>query len=1009
MENASQVQSIPCKIPIFMSLNQEKQQELMARAKTVHVEPDTVLFEEGDIGHSMYVIQSGAVRVLTTTENGQQILLATLEAGECFGEQALQSGRTEDKRDISVIATESSQLLKIAVADYQAVVSQGTRMSPELRQINEEQLRKERAKQSALLGSPLDQSTMELLEEQSFEDGEVVFQEGDIGDRFYLILEGIAKVTKTEGGQEKLLSRLSRGQYFGEMALIRNEPRAITVRAEGKLRVNCFKGTITHDASKFSAMDSLTTAYNIPKEDKATSGKPIAYKHFGVDELAFKIGPLVGITAFGEWPDVGHVDTSATTQAGDMDDVRHSLIKESSLFKSMPFGEENIEWLEKLQFDDGSVVFQEGDVADRFYLILSGMAKITKKEDGSEKLIALLCRGQYFGEVALIRNEPRAFTVTAEGPLRVASLRGLITFHTSKFMDMDSLTTMYHFSEGDKVISTKVVDQPIFDVTRINSTVDTPIIYKHPGIRRELFCLHGRLLGMTTIGEWPDLGRVIQLIIRDKRVWPWQLALFRQKGELWLERERESFKASAVVCKCTGVTRGVLNQAVADDCDTVEKLAERTGASRVCGSCAPLLAEIVGRSDMEPVDIVAVLPVTADVKSFRFRPRHAQISPLLPGQHIRIEGQIAGRWVQRTYTLTSAVGEEDYYEITVKREEHGLFSRWLHDEMNTNSSVRVSKPQGGYYLPLDKQTPAVCFSGGIGVTPALAMLRSLHKMDSDRLLYVDYSARTSDQFAYVNEFKDISNQRENINVNLRATREQGFIQPEDVKQAIQTYPDATFYICGPKPFEQSIRTHLEAAAVPNENIKTEAFVPAGGAAMPKLEGAKMLLLGSLLTFITAMLFVAFGPIPYSSSVQTGWQLDTLWTDNVWKQVTGYTILVLTIIGMTMSFRKRLRSFRTGNFAWWRLMHVGTALLALALLFVHTGMRAGEHFNFLLMVSFVGALIFGTGVSFLVFIESLMPDATTAYHVKTWFKNAHIAIVWPLPVLVAIHIVLAYYF
>jgi hypothetical protein len=143
-------------------------------------------------------------------------------------------------------------------------------------------------------------------------------------------------------------------------------------------------------------MDSLTTAYQIPKEDKAESGKPIAYKHFGVDELAFKIGPLVGITAFGEWPDVGHVDTSAA-QAEDIDDVRHSLIKESSLFRSMPFGEENIEWLEKLQFDDGSVVFREGDVGDRFYLILSGMAKVTKKEDGNEKLVALLCRGQYFG------------------------------------------------------------------------------------------------------------------------------------------------------------------------------------------------------------------------------------------------------------------------------------------------------------------------------------------------------------------------------------------------------------------------------------------------------------------------------------------------------------------------------------------------------------------------------------------------------------------------------------
>lgn len=116
------------------------------------------------------------------------------------------------------------------------------------------------------------------------------------------------------------------------------------------------------------------------------------------------------------------------------------------------------------------------------------------------------------------------------------------------------------------------------------------------------------------------------------------------------------------------MTRGVLNKAVADDCDTVEKLAERTGASKVCGSCAPLLAEIVGCSDMEPVDIVAVLPVTSEVKSFRFRPRDQKVSSHLPGQHIRIEAKIAGHWVQRTYTLTtSSVGEPEYYEISVKR------------------------------------------------------------------------------------------------------------------------------------------------------------------------------------------------------------------------------------------------------------------------------------------------------------------------------------------------------
>jgi len=1011
MIDAPKEQSMRCNIPILKSLTDKKQQELLARAKTLNVNTDDVIFEEGDVGHSMYVIKSGAVRVLTTTEEGQPIMLATLNTGECFGEQAILAGRTEDKRHLSVVAAEPTELLKIAFADFRAIVPQQSAFESQLGQINEDKIRREREKKSAQAGtSLLGDGGMEWLAEKQFKEGEIVFNEGDVGDQFFLILDGVAKVTKTKNGHEKLVSRLSRGQYFGEMALIRNEPRPVTVTAEGNLRVNCYKGAIKHDDSdQFAIMDSLSAMYKIPEEKKAAKGKPIAYKHYGIDELAFQIGPLVGITAFGEWPDVGHVHGPAAPQ-GEADHVRHDLIKESSLFRSLPIGEESVEWLDELKFDDGGVIFEEGDVADRFYLILSGMAKVTKKEGKTEKLVALLCRGQYFGEVALIRNEPRAITVTAEGPLRVASLKGLITFHTSKFMDMDSLTTMYHFS-GKKIISTKVVDAPVFDVTKLGSSLEKPIIYKGKGVRRELFYEKGLLVGMTTIGEWPDLGRVHQLIIRSERVWPWQLALFKQKGELWLEQERESFKSNAIICKCTGVTRGVLNKAVADDCDTVEKLAERTGASRVCGSCAPLLAEIVGRSDMEPVEIVAVLPVTRDVKSFRFRPRNAPVSPHLPGQHIRIEGQIAGHWVQRTYTLTSHVGQTDYYEISVKREEHGLFSRWLHDELNTNSSVRVSKPQGQYYMSLEEETPAVCFAGGIGATPSLAILRTLHNMNSDRLLHIDYSAQSRDQFAYPNEFLEVSNKRDNIHVNLRATSEQGFLQGEDVKQIVQNYPKATFYICGPKPFENAISTHLQAAQVPTQQIKTEQFVPAGGstAALPKLAGAKMLLIGSLLTFVLGLLFMTLGPLPYSASVESALQIDKLWTDNILKQVTGYSMLTLTLIGMTMSFRKRWKKIRTGNFAWWRIMHLGTALLALVLLFLHTGMTAGEHFNFLLMVSFLGALIIGSVVGVMTFLENRLPEVTTTYRVKTWFKNAHIAIVWPLPVLVAIHIVLAYYF
>jgi len=63
--------------------------------------------------------------------------------------------------------------------------------------------------------------------ERSFEPGRNIVSEGEAGDSFYLILEGLVEVRS--GG--KLLSRLGPGQFFGEMAILENQPRSADVIA----------------------------------------------------------------------------------------------------------------------------------------------------------------------------------------------------------------------------------------------------------------------------------------------------------------------------------------------------------------------------------------------------------------------------------------------------------------------------------------------------------------------------------------------------------------------------------------------------------------------------------------------------------------------------------------------------------------------------------------------------------------------------------------------------------
>jgi len=68
--------------------------------------------------------------------------------------------------------------------------------------------------------------------QEHYEPGECVFEQGDSGDRFYIVIKGKAQVVTqpTPGASEVVLAELVAGQYFGEMALIQRRVRSATVR-----------------------------------------------------------------------------------------------------------------------------------------------------------------------------------------------------------------------------------------------------------------------------------------------------------------------------------------------------------------------------------------------------------------------------------------------------------------------------------------------------------------------------------------------------------------------------------------------------------------------------------------------------------------------------------------------------------------------------------------------------------------------------------------------------------
>lgn len=75
------------------------------------------------------------------------------------------------------------------------------------------------------------QRLVDLVNEGSFMDGQVILHQGDEGKKFYIIVEGTCRLSKIEDGQEIEVGTLNENDYFGEVALLSSEPHDVTVTA----------------------------------------------------------------------------------------------------------------------------------------------------------------------------------------------------------------------------------------------------------------------------------------------------------------------------------------------------------------------------------------------------------------------------------------------------------------------------------------------------------------------------------------------------------------------------------------------------------------------------------------------------------------------------------------------------------------------------------------------------------------------------------------------------------
>ncbi|MFV8783222.1 FAD-dependent oxidoreductase [Microbulbifer sp. SA54] len=165
------------------------------------------------------------------------------------------------------------------------------------------------------------------------------------------------------------------------------------------------------------------------------------------------------------------------------------------------------------------------------------------------------------------------------------------------------------------------------------------------------------------------------------------------------------------------------------------------------------------------------------------------------------------------------------------------------------------------------------------------------------------------------------------------------------------------------------------------------------------------------SIVALVLITATTVLPAPSladSVQKAWVLHSLWYDNFWKQVSGYTLLGLCLMTASLSLRKRLNKRDLGHLDHWRYVHSVIGCLALVILIVHTGFRLGENLNQVLMLVFLAATCTGAMVGIFMARNHHWTDLKLREHRK-WWSRVHYALLWALPVLIFYHVFAVYYF
>lgn len=221
--------------------------------------------------------------------------------------------------------------------------------------------------------------------------------------------------------------------------------------------------------------------------------------------------------------------------------------------------------------------------------------------------------------------------------------------------------------------------------------------------------------------------------------------------------------------------------------------------------------------------VVDVRRETEDSATVRIKPGWGFSGDYRPGQYVGIGLRVDGRWHWRSYSLTSIPRRDrKLISITVKATPEGFLSTHLVNGVERGTIVRLAAPKGDFALPDPPPAKLLFVTAGSGITPVMAMLRSLQRRGERPDIVHVHSAPTADEVIFHDELRALEGAEPGYRLHLQLTADMGKFDFASLDALVGDWKDRSAWACGPPAMLDTVE-NMWAEAGLADNLHMERF------------------------------------------------------------------------------------------------------------------------------------------------------------------------------------------